>query len=129
MTAPNKWDLKTILIVFGLFGVTTFGGLLSRAQQIMGWLAGPTIESTQARGLAKVDSSQARSIEAIKDVIRRENQETRAMIDDLKITLADVPGVQEAQKRRRAREKILRDMQFRRSVAREHTNFPAFKGD
>lgn len=51
MTRPSKWDFKTWLIVAGFFGVSSFAGFLSKAQQIFGWGAGPSIEQAQRRGL------------------------------------------------------------------------------
>ncbi len=117
MTKPTKWDLKTIIFLCAFFGVTSVGTLISQAQRLTGWLAGPAITSAQDKGLAKWDSLQAPRMDTLKTLIKEQGRDQQAAYDDLKATLAEVPAIQEAAKRRKARQKSLEALQMRRTIA------------
>ena len=114
MAPKSKYDVKTVLLLLGFFGVTSVGTVVT---PVFGWMARPAIESAHAVWLAKVDSIEAIRLANLKEWIKAENEEIRENISDLRETVAEVPAVQEAGKRRKARLKALRDLEIRREAA------------
>jgi hypothetical protein len=113
MNRPTKWDLKTWLTLGAFFGVGSFGTLISQAQRIAGWLAGPTIESHQARALAHQDSAQAVKWDSLRTWRAQDRDAIKALgskVDNVAATVAELPGAAEAARRRQAREQAQRDI-------------------
>lgn len=130
MTKPTKWDLKTWLTVAAFFGVGSFGTLLSQAQRIAGWLAGPTIEAHQARALAHQDSSQAVKWDSLRSWRAQDREAIKALglkVDNVAATVAELPGAADAARRRKAREQAQRDIAGR--YLADRSVWRALKGD
>jgi uncharacterized membrane protein (DUF106 family) len=117
MTTKSTFDVKTVLLILGFLGVTSIGTVFTAGRKVLGWLTMPAIESANAALSIKVDSLQAIRFETFRAYVKAENIDTRASIDDLRETMAEVPAVQEAAKRRKARQKALHDLELRREVA------------
>lgn len=122
MTSPQKWDAKTILVILGFFGIGSFGTLLSQAQRVTGWMAGPTIQAAQAPALARIETV-AGQVGHLVD----EAEETQKSIKEIKEMLNGIPSVRASEKLRRAREaQAAKDDIWRRRLPVE----PSFvKGD
>lgn len=132
MTSPSKWDAKTLIFVFAFFGVTSFGTLLSQAQRITGWLAGPAIDSAQGRALGHQDSANAIRWDSLKAWRMEDRESIRkigAKVDTMASTLAEVPGISAAARRRRAREQAQREIVGSRGLTDDRSSFRAYKGE
>lgn len=123
------WSAKKVLAILAACGITTLGGFLTGAQKVTGWLAGPAIDSAQVQGLEKMDSIQKFRMDELKSWIRSENQDTRASIEDLKLTMSEVPAVIEGARRRKARQRARDELEIRRSIADDRSSFRSQKGD
>lgn len=101
LTAKNI--ITTATVAGSLLALKNYG------QAFLGWLARPEIEAAQARGLAHLDSLQQlrdrAHMDSLKAWINLAVAPVVATQEEIKSTLADVPAVRDAAKRRRARKK------------------------
>jgi hypothetical protein len=125
MAPKSKFDVKNVLLILGFFGVTSIGTVFTTGRKFLGWLTMPAIEAAQAAFLVKMDSLQIVRFEALKTYVKTENLETRESIEDLRETMAEVPAIQDAAKRRKARLKALHALELRKEIA----NSTNSKGD
>lgn len=139
MTKPTKWDLKTWLTLAAFFGVGSFGTLLSQAQRITGWLAGPYIEQTQSRGLdslrawhrtdLEAHAAQAAATKALSDKVDTIASRQRFLTDVVSSTAdgkAAARRIRAKQKESQERESLFGD---RRIIADERTTYRGYKGE
>ncbi|MEO7778508.1 MAG: hypothetical protein ABIY63_13330 [Fibrobacteria bacterium] len=125
-TPIEKKDWKAIFIILGFFGVGSFSVLVSRVQQIIGWMAWPAIENAQTKALDSLRAWRAEDQRVLHAVAVKVDS-IAARQEIVVATIAEMPGASAAARRRRAKERAKRDPLF--PIDDDRSSFRDTKGD
>lgn len=105
----RKWHHDWRLYL-AFFGVTSFGGLVSQAQKVIGYLAAPAIEHADSSAQHNMRSMLREFADTVSARQAKGQQEVLDSLGAVKDVVSRMPGA------RRAAEELRRDRDRRRSI-------------